>query len=1033
MPDPEIVVRGRSDLSAIDRGINRTSGGLAKFARRSAAVAATALVGVTAAAIKFGEAAAEDEKSAALLAGTLERAAGATDKQKDAVERYITAQGKLLGVTDDELRPALGTLVTATEDVAEAQKLASLAQDVAVGRGKSLESVALALAKAENGQVSALSRLGIQTKDASGETLSFERVTRKLSDTFGGAAAEKADTLSGRVDRLKLMLSEAGEEIGYRVIPPLTDLATYLAENSDEAEAFVRANIVPYLKDAGHWLAENRDEFADMAETVRDVALPVLKTTVDIGGKVVDVLAALPDPVQKFAVQAGLAALVVPRLTGAISAGQASMGGYISRMRDAETRTAALGKVARNAAGIGGLALLASSAGKTESAIGKVSSIAGAGLTGFAVGGPWGAALAAGATALTVFSDAGNDAIDMEEALALSIQDVIQTLDEQTGAFTKATRATVSKKLEDAGLLKMAQDIGIPLQTVTKATLQGREAIFAWRTEMLGMTNDAQERTNIVALASEMQGLNEELFEGQSAWARNREAMGKGGAERQAARAEFRSLTESMNLVPKDLRTVVKTINADQSEKTIQRMQRIYHLTPTELKTIVAALGTEQASRKLLKVRDDAKAVEDVQPKMEPWLRALTRGLSAGEREAASTASSIGTSLSSGIMGGISGLGSRLSASLSGIVSQGIAAAKRAADAHSPSKKMEALGHDLGDGLIDGTEDRRDRAERAGKDLVESVLKGARSGSEGVAKALELVTKEIERRVKLKDDEKEQRREREILKSLRGRIDALKEAGKAQDRLNEKIDEERANLRGLIEERKQYAATLTEGLRSYTSLSNLISTEEGAINDAPSLLERLRQRLGDTRQFEDVLDSLTRDGLGAALVDQLADAGVEGGLAIAQAIAAGGPAAIAEFNVLQGQIDAVTARIGSDTADYLYNSGIASARGLVAGLESESARLEQWAEKLARKMVRALKRELGITEPEERGQLVAETYAARPRPTLNTTPAGGSTGATKVTINVNAPVGSSKAEIGAEVKRTLDAYYKAGGRDLAIG
>lgn len=204
----------------------------------------------------------EDEAAQAKLAQQLKNSAGATDKQVASVEDWITAQGKALGVTDDDLRPALSKLVTATKDVAEAQDLASLAMDASAGTGKSLESVSNALMKARNGEVGSLSKLGIATKNAAGETMSFEEITRSMADTFEGQAATKANTLEGKMARLKLVLSETGETIGSKLIPMVTNVADwFLTKGLPAAQAF------------GGWL---QDTLGPIFQRVRDVVSGVM-------------------------------------------------------------------------------------------------------------------------------------------------------------------------------------------------------------------------------------------------------------------------------------------------------------------------------------------------------------------------------------------------------------------------------------------------------------------------------------------------------------------------------------------------------------------------------------------------------------------------------------------------------------------------------------------------------------------------------------------------------------------------------------
>jgi nucleoside diphosphate kinase len=188
-----------------------------------AGVAAVALVGMTKSAI-------EDEAAQQKLALGLKNATDATDAQVAAAEKWITAQGNALGVTDDELRPALQRLAQSTGDVGKAQEQLQIAMDISAGSGKSLASVTEAMMKANNGSIGGLGRLGIATKNAAGETLSLEQIMAKAADTFEGQAAAKADTLSGKMDILKLRFDEAKETIGAKLIPVLTTLAGWILD-----------------------------------------------------------------------------------------------------------------------------------------------------------------------------------------------------------------------------------------------------------------------------------------------------------------------------------------------------------------------------------------------------------------------------------------------------------------------------------------------------------------------------------------------------------------------------------------------------------------------------------------------------------------------------------------------------------------------------------------------------------------------------------------------------------------------------------
>ncbi len=252
------VVDGSSSKMSKFTGIMASAGKAAAYGLGAGLVLASA------AAVDFAKRAAEDEQGAKLMATAFKNNAAATDQQIGATERWITAQGQAFGVADDDLRPALSRLVTSTHDVGAAQKLAALAMDVSAGSGKSLESVSTALMKAQNGQVSALSRLGINTKDAAGATITMEQATARMADTFSGAAAAKAGTLQGKMDRLKVIFNETKETIGAKLIPIVSDFADVLINK-------VVPNIAPVASKLGEIAKLGWDKLQDGVGNLRDL------------------------------------------------------------------------------------------------------------------------------------------------------------------------------------------------------------------------------------------------------------------------------------------------------------------------------------------------------------------------------------------------------------------------------------------------------------------------------------------------------------------------------------------------------------------------------------------------------------------------------------------------------------------------------------------------------------------------------------------------------------------------------------------
>jgi hypothetical protein len=239
----------------------------------------------------------EDEAAQAKLATTLENVTGATDAQIAATESWITTQGLSLGITDDELRPALERLTRATGDVSEAQKLASLAFDISAGTGKSLEAVSNALGKAVEGNTGALGKLGIGISAADLKSMSLEEITAKLAETFGGQATEKAETFAGKMDRLKLAFDEGKETVGSfvldaitplvtlfvnKVIPVVTELAGEVGDSLkpifQNISDFVQDSVIPVFTDLWNYFTENIVPlFKNYAELLSVTLLPAIK------------------------------------------------------------------------------------------------------------------------------------------------------------------------------------------------------------------------------------------------------------------------------------------------------------------------------------------------------------------------------------------------------------------------------------------------------------------------------------------------------------------------------------------------------------------------------------------------------------------------------------------------------------------------------------------------------------------------------------------------------------------------------------
>lgn len=201
-----------------------------------------AVVGVAGLLYKVAQAAAEDQKSQALLAEQLRKTVDASDQLIASTERLISKQQLLTGISDTDLRDALSVLVRGTGDLTLAQTLLTTAMDISAATGKDLNSVSIALAKGANGQFTALTRLGIPIDENTKKSKDFNQVLRELNGQFGGAAKTAAGTFEGQLRILKGQFGEIVESVGNALLPYLEQFSKFLVEKV--APAVERINTV---------------------------------------------------------------------------------------------------------------------------------------------------------------------------------------------------------------------------------------------------------------------------------------------------------------------------------------------------------------------------------------------------------------------------------------------------------------------------------------------------------------------------------------------------------------------------------------------------------------------------------------------------------------------------------------------------------------------------------------------------------------------------------------------------------------------
>jgi hypothetical protein len=156
--------------------------------------------------------------------------------------KTTTTSTKTLKVSKSDLAKQELNNESATLRVASAQerlnKVLSNAKSDSLDVQKAqnaLEKAQLAAASASDKYTDSIAKQGKTVKVTKEEQVSFDEIVKQLTQSFGGQAAIAAETFAGRIERLKIVVSEAQEQIGFALFPVLDKVAKFMAGPMSEA------------------------------------------------------------------------------------------------------------------------------------------------------------------------------------------------------------------------------------------------------------------------------------------------------------------------------------------------------------------------------------------------------------------------------------------------------------------------------------------------------------------------------------------------------------------------------------------------------------------------------------------------------------------------------------------------------------------------------------------------------------------------------------------------------------------------------
>jgi len=218
----------KKGLDDANKVVNKSADQISDFGKKAALAFAAVGAAATAFAVSAVKAASEDEKARKSLEQTIRANTKATDDQIKSIDTYITKQSIATATTDDVLRPAFARLIRSTNDVAKAQELLSLSQEIATATGKPLEVITNALGKSFDGQNTALGKLGLGIDATTFKTKSHEEIMQMLKGTYKGFIDNEATNAEFKMRQLEIAFSETKEQIGNALLPIMKQFADYL-------------------------------------------------------------------------------------------------------------------------------------------------------------------------------------------------------------------------------------------------------------------------------------------------------------------------------------------------------------------------------------------------------------------------------------------------------------------------------------------------------------------------------------------------------------------------------------------------------------------------------------------------------------------------------------------------------------------------------------------------------------------------------------------------------------------------------------
>ncbi|EAE4556090.1 tail tape measure protein, partial [Listeria monocytogenes] len=323
--------------------------------------------------------------------------------------------------------------------------------------------------------------------------------------------------------------------------------------------------------------------------------------------------------------------------------------------------------------------------------------------------------------------------------------------------------------------------------------------------------------------------------------------------------------------------------------------------------------------------------------------------------------SGIGSDFAAGFANGIRSGAGAVGEAAASIAAKALAAVQKKQDSHSPSKKSKKLGGDFGSGYSLGIASKTKAVTKAASNLVAGAL-----GTEKQIKKLSSTLKDkvssaIDAGLHSKNKSAGQLKQAKALNSIEGYIaqqtNKLAATAKKRDKVVAQLKAANTKMADLTKQSKEYAASITEKMQSYGSISNVDA------ENPQSIQQEMQKRLKEIKAFQANVEKLRKKGVSKDIISDILESGVENGSSYAQALAKSDAKTIKAINSTQNQINSASKSMGNTAANAMYSAGINAAKGLIKGLNSQKKQLEKTAKSIASTITNSVKKALKIHSP----------------------------------------------------------------------